>query len=360
MTPQNMPPNTQIVNFLRLFPLLLTPLLHADIIEGVPVTLQLDPEVSRVTHDFGVTFFGSDSAVSQISGTIEAVISFDDKTGQLTKAEATGGNISLAPVELNLRGPIGSTIDVAISEISASFQSPQGPEILENDEGRLDPERHFVVPSSGTISLSSSLAETETIDVTEPDPDGLVDAEAITVIEDLVVTLVRGEALGNNRQTWTVTLVANGDTSTTQEEDGITGTYRARTNFVASETITTLDSFGRWLGRNELPIDSSFQSVGSSSLNLGLLHAFDLSEATAALPLNFTRSLDEGITLRVLCPEDGLLRPVGIEFLPNLGQLNDPPVFLTTLESGRAGECLVPLPASPKGFIRLRALPSRP
>ena len=119
-----------------------------------------------------------------------------------------------------------ATIDIDFSTLTAVPESPEGIEILANDDGILSPSVHLLDFTSGTITLvarAPGVNDRAVIDVTEPTQNGGVDPDSLAALDDLKVTLVE-VSRSQSEILWEATFLATGRISDTQTQDDISVT----------------------------------------------------------------------------------------------------------------------------------------
>ena len=247
-----------------------------------------------------------------------------------------------------------ATIDIDFSTLTAVPESPEGIEILANDDGILSPSVHFLDFTSGTITLvarAPGVNDRAVIDVTEPTQNGGVDPDSLAALDDLKVTLVE-VSRSQSEILWEATFRGTGRISDTQTQDGISVTLTSTASLQAQTIFKTPTNFGNWLIEQDLNMTTQSETPSSKGVPFGLLHAFDLSKDDVTLPFFAMNQADGNPAMTIDCPEGGLRREIFI----NRSTTLDPALAtdgLGSLPLGTTGLQEIPFPAGPKNFAWL-------
>ena len=319
----------------------------------IPVTFDIDTEESVVRYDLSLTQFGTDSDTSNISGTLDALLTIEPDTGRLEGLELTGGLVTFSPVEFDFSFNV-ATIDVDFSSMTAVPESPEGIEILANDDGILSASAHFLEFTSGTVTMvvrAPGVNDRTVIDVTEPTQNEGVDPDSLAALDDLKVTLVE-VSRSQSEILWEATFRGTGRISDTQTQDGISVTLTSTASLQAQTIFKTPTNFGNWLIEQDLNMTTQSETPSSKGVPFGLLHAFDLSKDDEALPFFAMNQADGNPAVMIDCPEGGLRREISI----NRSTTLDPALAtdgLGSLPLGTTGLQEIPFPTGPKNFAWL-------
>jgi hypothetical protein len=312
----------------------------------------------------GVT--GSDSGA--VTGTIGAVVVFDEATLKAKEIAFNGGRMFFEDLSFNFSGDV-SVPGFGIFTMQATLQSnnlsqtvatisPPG-DVTNSD--LLIASQHETTLDQGTLSVNATVPalgsniETENFNTTP-------EIEPTSGIASITISEQSSNALERVLQ---FTLISN---STEVESRPIPNTTTFLTltgteNTESKASVSVPTEFGQWSLDNSVTLISG-DEINSSGLAYILVYALGLSPEASSWPVRAFSALGSAPRVGLTLPTAGLNLPLDVEYRETLdsGTWNPLPTVhfesgADSLDQGKTGEATFSFPEASEGFIRFKVRP---